>query len=182
MSASFFSFSSFLPWGGGGYRHDDFSDDFDSTRLTMRILGSFCSLLCFDLQVLGKKKLLPCQVGGEFLFALVVDGRNLAARSVLLHRARLPGPPVGIFVRAIYGVLFLPFVFARKPGGVFLSRVFLVRPSGCFSVRGSGFFFGLFSGFRGRVCFSFFFVVLSCFLHLSCVGKEHRRHAGRNGA
>ena len=62
--------------------------------------------------------------------------------------------------------------------------VFFLRPSGCF-----GFGFGWFSS-------GFFFLVrllsvlaafLSCMLcfsllHLSCIGKVHRRRAGRNGA
>ena len=181
------SFSFFLclasSLGGGGYRHDDCFDDFDSTRMTMRILGSFCSLLFFDVQVLGKKKLLPCQVGGEFLFALV-------ARPVHLHHARPQGPSGRSFFLSFCD--FPLFSVSRKPGMCLVSGFFL-RPSGCFSVRGSGvlgFVLGRFwRVFRGVFLFSrrFWGWRFPCCLALSCISscvgqRASAGDAGRNGA
>ena len=162
MSASFFSFLLFLfllPRGGGGYRHDDCFDDFDSTRMTMRILGSFCSLLFFDVQVLGKKKLLPCQVGGEFLFALV-------ARPVHLHHARPQGPSGRSFFPVF--LRFPAFVVSRKPGCVRSVWFFGLVAVSLFGVRAVC--LGRFGGFSGCFFLACFVVLRSCIFSL---GKEH---------
>ena len=90
-----------------------------------------------------KGNLLQCQVGREIsYFGLVVAGHDLAVPPVspsteLILQAR----PVGRFCfLAISGV----FCSARKSGWVFLCFGVVLRPSGCFSVRGSG-------GFRWSV-------------------------------
>ena len=111
----------------------------------------------FDFQVLGKKKLLPCQVGGEFLFALV-------ARPVHLHHARPQGPSGRSSGSAIFG-----FFRPGNPGSCLVSGFFR-RPSGCFLFGVRVFFPGFFLGrFVFRRCFPLFpFCLLCClaFLHL----------------
>ena len=75
----------------------------------------------------------------------------LVARPVHLHRARPQGPSGRSSVSAIFG-----FFRPGNPGLCLVSGFFL-RPSGCFSVRGSGvlgFVLGRFSGcFGGGLSF-----------------------------
>ena len=128
----------------------------------MRILGSFCSLLCVDFfQVLGKKKLLPCQVGGEFLFALVVDGHAPVVQPILLPHDLHQGLSARSFCLRFS-------VFGSGNPAVSVSVRF-PRPSGCFSVRGSGAVFVLGRFFRGggfSLCSAFSVLCCLAFLHL----------------